>query len=234
MLARLLRSTLAQQHGGERGLIASAARIAELSGQLDTICSSSASLDRPSNVLQRPCALENVSEARTSSHSQASTSASHRYDSLTSSKHWSQLQQLRAYGYRQPKPRFSLPGPIADLVAERIRAKRKAAPAAPPVPKLEPRPLQDTSVRVGCIATKAGMTQEWDEHGVRVPLTVLFIDDCQVGGRGAPLDGAPGGQHRRWPEGVKRGQHLLQQGWWGPSAWEVAARCAAARAACCC
>jgi len=26
------------------------------------------------------------------------------------------------------------------------------------------------------------MTQEWDEHGVRVPLTVLWVDDCQVVG----------------------------------------------------
>lgn len=34
--------------------------------------------------------------------------------------------------------------------------------------------------RVGCLAYKAGMTHEWDEHGVRVPLTVLWIDDCQV------------------------------------------------------
>lgn len=34
--------------------------------------------------------------------------------------------------------------------------------------------------RTGVIAVKAGMTQEWDEWGQRVPLTVLWIDDCEV------------------------------------------------------
>jgi hypothetical protein len=24
------------------------------------------------------------------------------------------------------------------------------------------------------------MTREWNEHGVAVPLTVLWVDDCQV------------------------------------------------------
>lgn len=31
------------------------------------------------------------------------------------------------------------------------------------------------------MAIKAGMTQEWDEWGKLVPLTVLWIDECQVG-----------------------------------------------------
>jgi hypothetical protein len=30
------------------------------------------------------------------------------------------------------------------------------------------------------------MTQEWDAWGVRLPLTVLWIDDCQVSS-GRPL-----------------------------------------------
>ena len=34
--------------------------------------------------------------------------------------------------------------------------------------------------RSGAIAVKCGMTAEWNEHGVRVPLTVLWIDDCRV------------------------------------------------------
>ena len=30
------------------------------------------------------------------------------------------------------------------------------------------------------VAVKAGMTQEWDSWGVRVPLTILWIDECEV------------------------------------------------------
>ena len=47
------------------------------------------------------------------------------------------------------------------------------------------------TLRSGVIAVKVGMTQDWDHWGVRVPLTVLWIDDCQVrsvrvGGLGRP------------------------------------------------
>lgn len=34
--------------------------------------------------------------------------------------------------------------------------------------------------RTGAIAVKVGMAQEWDQWGVRLPLTVLWLDDCQV------------------------------------------------------
>ena len=40
---------------------------------------------------------------------------------------------------------------------------------------------QPRKLRPGAIAVKCGMTAEWNEHGVRVPLTVLWIDDCRVG-----------------------------------------------------
>ena len=37
--------------------------------------------------------------------------------------------------------------------------------------------------RTGLLAIKCGMTREWNEHGVSVPLTVLWVDDCQVRAR---------------------------------------------------
>jgi len=37
-----------------------------------------------------------------------------------------------------------------------------------------------TTYRSGALAVKVGMTQEWDHWGVRIPLTVLWMDECQV------------------------------------------------------
>lgn len=100
----------------------------------------------------------------------------------SASSTWQHLQQRRAYArsYMPTKRTFKLPASIAPLVKLKLAAAPKAA--APVVPPLEPRPLQSTSRRTGVIAVKAGMTQEWDEYGARVPLTVLWIDDCQVRG----------------------------------------------------
>ena len=53
--------------------------------------------------------------------------------------------------------------------------------------------------RVGALAVKVGMTQEWNEHGARVPLTVLWIDECEV--RARPGD-RPTGDRRRWSPDV--------------------------------
>jgi len=48
------------------------------------------------------------------------------------------------------------------------------------VPPLETRPWEEGSKRSGLIAVKVGMTCAWDEYGARLPLTVLWVDDCEV------------------------------------------------------
>lgn len=97
---------------------------------------------------------------------------------LSSQQHPHQHQLLRHYGYATPKEKFLMPPGVQAIVDDAIAAHAKI-----PVPHIsppKPSPMLPDSHRVGCIAIKAGMTQEWDEHGVRVPLTVLWVDECEV------------------------------------------------------
>ena len=113
------------------------------------------------------------------SSSQQGTSVSALPESITAS--WGQSLRGFANFHRTVyRPTFRMPDEIRALVKNRLlEAKQNPVPGyQPPAPS--PQPMAATSRRVGCIAVKAGMTQEWDEWGVRVPLTVLFIDDCQV------------------------------------------------------
>jgi hypothetical protein len=48
--------------------------------------------------------------------------------------------------------------------------------------QLEARVGGQGSVRCGLVAVKCGMTADWTAWGQRVPLTVLWLDDCQVCG----------------------------------------------------
>lgn len=38
----------------------------------------------------------------------------------------------------------------------------------------------ERTYRSGVVAVKVGMTQEWDHWGMRIPLTVLWLDECEV------------------------------------------------------
>jgi large subunit ribosomal protein L3 len=48
------------------------------------------------------------------------------------------------------------------------------------IPEAVQRAWGAESRRTGLIAVKVGMTCEWNEHGAREPLTVLWVDDCHV------------------------------------------------------
>lgn len=132
--------------------------------------------------------------------------------------HGSQLQQLRSMGYRTPKPVFPLPDDVAKVVDDAVAAHPRLPD--PDIPAPAPKPLLPTSRRVGCIAVKAGMTQEWDEHGARVPLTVLWVDECQVRARLPPHAGrgvaawAVGHECVGWLDGAAAGGGI---GGWIPT-----------------
>jgi hypothetical protein len=88
-----------------------------------------------------------------------------------------QLQSRRCFSAR-PLVNPTMPQELATVITEHAAIKAER----PPAPTLEPRPLAFESRRSGVIAIKAGMMQDWDEYGVRVPLTVLWIDECMVSG----------------------------------------------------
>lgn len=92
------------------------------------------------------------------------------------------FQQTRGYARPAAPP---MPYHIAKLVLQTVDKPKQRE-----VPPLEPRPYTPESKRSGLIAVKAGMTQTWDEWGVRVPLTVLWVDECEVVRvKTAPCDG---------------------------------------------
>jgi len=131
---------------------------------------------------QAPNMLDSMAElrARVSSHDQASASGSTATPSM-------QLYQHAAFGHQSfrgikvLRRQFELPPEIKAIMDRKLQETKQSRPAVPLV-ELAPRTLTAESIRAGCIAYKAGMTQDWDEHGVRVPLTVLWVDDCQVVG----------------------------------------------------
>lgn len=100
--------------------------------------------------------------------------------------HHHQQQQRAGLATAVPNPAATMPMPLRAV----IKHAKQQQPERPDPPPLEPRALQFESRRSGVIAIKAGMTQEWDEYGVRVPLTVLWIDDCQVETGAAAATGA--------------------------------------------
>lgn len=81
---------------------------------------------------------------------------------------WQQACTLPQRGYAQP----------AAAPAAAAAASGGSAAAAAAV--LQQSIRSPSTQRTGLLAVKVGMTQEWDAWGVRVPLTVLWVDDCQV------------------------------------------------------
>ena len=100
------------------------------------------------------------------------------------------LEQQAAYRGAAKRVRHPLPPELQDALA--VAAARPPREPAPPLVSsstdgadgaaaAQPqRGMLFSSRRAGAVAVKAGMTQEWDEFGARVPLTVLWLDGCVV------------------------------------------------------
>jgi hypothetical protein len=83
---------------------------------------------------------------------------------------------------RPPRP-WELPRSPKPVV---LPPEATATPVAP-------RPRGDASLRTGVLAVKCGMTCDWTAWGERLPLTVLWMDDCQARAwRGGGAGGAEG------------------------------------------
>lgn len=59
-------------------------------------------------------------------------------------------------------------------------ASRSYSEAAALPAEDESRTMGPETRRTGVVAVKVGMTQEWDNWGRRLPLTVLWVDGCKV------------------------------------------------------
>jgi hypothetical protein len=80
------------------------------------------------------------------------------------------LNLLPAAAACLPRHAFgALAQPDVDSEPQRQSDGHAPAAAMPPAER-----------RSGLIAVKVGMTQDWDHWGVRTPLTVLWVDDCQA------------------------------------------------------
>lgn len=88
-----------------------------------------------------------------------------------------------------PQPRMKLQLVKSDRPLRPWEIPREPKPVDLPKTALtlETRERQPGSRRSGLLAVKCGMTCDWTEWGERIPLTVLWIDDCQA--RRRDLDG---------------------------------------------
>ena len=71
-----------------------------------------------------------------------------------------------------------------STVGSKMYVQNAARPTAEPAAMVKQHSVDSSHHRrprrAGIVAVKAGMTQEWDHWGVRIPLTVLWVDECQV------------------------------------------------------
>ncbi|KAG7092559.1 hypothetical protein E1B28_008908 [Marasmius oreades] len=86
---------------------------------------------------------------------------------------------LRLWAFSQkPSPHISL------SVSRRIHSTAVSKAAPVPTPNstdfAAPQKWHPHSIRTGVIARKRGMTSVWNDQGVRIPVTVLQLESCQV------------------------------------------------------
>ncbi|KAF8201740.1 translation protein [Pholiota molesta] len=90
------------------------------------------------------------------------------------------MLRLRAVCSRRPLNLLQARQIHASVTANAPTAEAAQSSSSEATPTPAPKKWTPNSIRTGVIARKRGMTAIWNDQGVRVPVTILQLENCQV------------------------------------------------------